>query len=45
MPPTTGSLASIDYAIIATYMIGMMVAGIIYSRFVQSTGDLFLAGR
>lgn len=45
MPAEASSLASIDYAIIATYMIGMMVAGIIYSRFVQSTGDFFLAGR
>lgn len=45
MPDTPSSLASIDYAIIATYMVGMMVAGVLYSRFVETTGDFFLAGR
>lgn len=45
MPESASSLASIDYAIIAVYMVGMMVAGVLYSRFIQSSGDFFLAGR
>lgn len=38
-------LASIDYLIIAVYMAGVLFVGSYFSKYVGSTGDLFLAGR
>jgi SSS family solute:Na+ symporter len=38
-------IASIDLVIIATYMIGMMVIGGYFARYIHTAGDLFLAGR
>ena len=39
------NLLVIDYIIIATYLVGVMIIGIYFSRFIDSTGDFFLAGR
>ncbi len=39
------SLASIDYIIIAVYMLGVLFVGSYFSRYVHSAGDLFLGGR
>jgi SSS family solute:Na+ symporter len=38
-------IASIDLAIIIAYMLGMMIVGGYFARYVHSSGDLFLAGR
>lgn len=41
----TAHLATIDLVIIAVYMLGVLVLGTFFARFVHSSGDLFLAGR
>jgi SSS family solute:Na+ symporter len=38
-------LAAIDYTIVAAYLIGVMVVGTWFGRFVRSPADLFLAGK
>ena len=38
-------LAAIDYSIVIAYLLGVMVAGIYFGRFVRSPADLFLAGK
>ena len=38
-------LASIDYAVIAVYMAGVLFIGSYFAKYVHSAGDLFLAGR
>lgn len=38
-------LHPIDYIIIGAYLIGVLLVGTYYARFVRSSGDLFLAGR
>lgn len=38
-------LASIDYVIIGVYMLGVLCVGSYFAKYVNSTGDLFLAGR
>lgn len=39
------SLATIDYIIIGVYMVGVLMIGTYFGKYVHSTGDLFLAGR
>ena len=38
-------LAAIDYTIVIAYLLGVLVAGIYFGRFVRSPADLFLAGK
>ena len=38
-------LAAIDYSIVIAYLLGVLVAGIYFGRFVRSPADLFLAGK
>ncbi|GMU91532.1 MAG: SSS sodium solute transporter [Candidatus Hydrogenedentota bacterium] len=38
-------LASIDYAIIIFYMLGVLAIGTYFGRYVKTAGDLFLAGK
>ncbi len=45
MNPEVSQLAAIDYTIIFVYVVGMLAVGAYYTRFVNSAGDLFLAGR
>lgn len=42
---STGNLAGIDLVIIVTYMLGMMVIGGFFARYIHTAGDFFLAGR
>jgi len=39
------NLTAIDIAIIATYMVGVLVIGSLFARYVHSAGDFFLAGK
>ncbi|MBN1344706.1 MAG: sodium/solute symporter [Phycisphaerae bacterium] len=39
------SLAGIDYVIVLVYMLGVLVIGSYFGRYVKSTGDFFLAGK
>lgn len=41
----TTSLHAIDIAIILAYMVGVLTLGIIFSRYVKTGGDFFVAGR
>lgn len=41
----TGTLQSIDWLIIATYLFGTLFIGSYYGKYVQRAGDLFLAGK
>lgn len=43
--PAAAALAPIDWIILGVYVIGMLLVGAFYSRYVHSAGDLFLAGR
>jgi len=45
MDSFTSNLASIDYVIIGTYMVGTLVIGSYFAKYISSTGDLLLAGR
>jgi len=38
-------LAGVDYAIVVVYLLGSLVVGTWFARWVKSPGDLFLAGR
>ncbi len=38
-------LATIDYVIVVTYMLGVLVIGTYFAKYVQSAGDFFLAGK
>lgn len=40
-----GQLASIDYVIVVAYMIGVLLIGAWFARYVHSAGDFFLAGK
>lgn len=40
-----GTLAGIDLVIIAAYMMGMMIIGSWFARYIHTSGDFFLAGR
>lgn len=40
-----GTLASIDYAIIAVYMVGTLLLGSWFGRYVSSASDYFVAGK
>ncbi len=39
------ALAGIDYAIVVTYMLGVLVIGSYFGKYVRSAGDFFLAGK
>lgn len=39
------ALAGIDYVIVVTYMLGVLVIGSYFGKYVQSAGDYFLAGK
>lgn len=39
------NLLPIDLVIVMAYMVGVLLIGIFYSRYVESAGDYFLAGR
>ncbi len=41
----TQSLEAIDIAILAVYMVGVLILGSFFGRYVKSGGDFFLAGR
>lgn len=41
----TTSLHAIDIGIILTYMAGVLILGVIFSRYVKTGGDFFVAGR
>jgi SSS family solute:Na+ symporter len=45
MDGISGNLASIDYIIIAVYMIGVLYIGSYFAKYSHSTDDFFLAGR
>ncbi len=45
MEDSVSHLAAIDYTIIFVYIVGMLVVGAFYTRYVHSAGDLFLAGK
>lgn len=45
MNEISSSLASIDYIIIFTYMVGVLAIGAYFAKYVHSSGDFFLAGR
>ena len=39
------ALATIDYVIVVTYMLGVLVIGTYFGKYVRSAGDFFLAGK
>lgn len=39
------SLAGIDYVIVVTYMLGVLLIGTYFGKYVRSAGDFFLAGK
>jgi SSS family solute:Na+ symporter len=45
MPGEIAGLAIIDYVIIMTYMVGVLIIGTYYGKYVKSAGDLFIAGK
>jgi solute:Na+ symporter, SSS family len=45
MDEVSSSLASIDYVIIGVYMIGVLLIGSYFAKYIHTTGDFFLAGR
>ncbi len=38
-------LTGIDYVIVVVYLIGIMLLGVYFKRFVHSSKDFFLAGK
>ncbi len=45
MEETFTGLGGIDYAIVLMYMVGVLLIGTYFGRYVKSGGDFFLAGR
>jgi SSS family solute:Na+ symporter len=45
MPSPSADIHAIDYLILGMYMLGVLLIGTYFGRYIHSAGDLFLAGR